>query len=57
MTDYRAYVIDGNDRIISAKEIDAGSDGQDLEAAKQYVDGHDVEVWCRDRKVGRLKSA
>jgi hypothetical protein len=55
MADYRAYLIDQNNRILSAKEIQADSDEEALEAAKQFVECFDVEVWCLDRKVGRLK--
>lgn len=54
MTDYRAYLIDRNDRVVSAREIHADSDEEALNAAKQFVDGCDVEVWSRSRKVGRL---
>jgi hypothetical protein len=54
MADYRAYLVDENDRIISAKEIKAASDERALEAATQCIDGHDVEVCWRDRKTGRL---
>jgi hypothetical protein len=55
MADYRAYLIDQNDRILSAKEIQADSDEEALDVAKQFVEGFDIEIWCLDRKVGRLK--
>jgi hypothetical protein len=55
MADYRAYLIDQNNRVLSAKEIQAASDEEALSAARQFVDGYDVEVWCLDRKVGRFK--
>jgi hypothetical protein len=54
MPDYRAYLIDTNDRVILRKELVAPSDEAALETARQYVDGADVEVWQRARKVGRL---
>jgi hypothetical protein len=57
MTEYRAYLIDENDRIISAKEIRADSDEEALDTARQFVDGRDVEIWCGQRKIGRLKGA
>jgi hypothetical protein len=51
---YRAYLIDKDNRVDSYKPIDADSDEKVLEAARQLVDGHDVEVWHLDRMVGRL---
>ena len=54
MPTYRAYLIDENDKIVSFKPVDADADDEALEVAKQFVDGHDVEVWLLDRRVGRL---
>jgi hypothetical protein len=54
MPDYRAYLIDRNDRVIARKDIVAPSDEAALEAARPYADGVDVEVWDHARKVGRL---
>ena len=55
MPTYRAYLIDGNDRVASYKPIDAETDAQALKAARQFVDSCDVEVWLLDRKIGRLE--
>ena len=54
MPTYRAYLIDKDNRVHSYKPIDADGDEEVLEAAEQFVDGHDVEVWLLDRMVGRL---
>jgi hypothetical protein len=54
MPTYRAYLIDGDDRVASYKPIDAETDAEALKAARQLVDGCDVEVWHLDRKIGRL---
>jgi hypothetical protein len=54
MPDYRAYLIDRNDRVIARKDIVAPSDEAALEAARLYAEGVDVEVWDHARKVGRL---
>lgn len=54
MPTYRAYLIDGNNRVTSYKPIDAATDSEALQAARQLVDGCDVEVWDRDRKIGRV---
>ena len=53
---YRAYLIDKDDKVDSFKPLDAESDEEALEVAKQLVDGHDVEVWFLDRMVGRLST-
>ena len=55
MPTYRAYVIDRDDRVASYKPIEAETDAEALEAARQFVDGCDVEVWYLDRKIGRLE--
>jgi len=55
MPTYRAYLIDANDRVASYRPVDADNDAEALQAAQQLVDGHDVEVWLLDRKIGRLE--
>jgi hypothetical protein len=55
MPTYRAYIIDRDNRVASYKPIDADTDAEALEAARQFVDGYDVEVWYLDRKIGRLE--
>jgi hypothetical protein len=57
MPTYRAYLIDENDRVASYKVVEADSDAEALLAARQFVDGCDVEVWHLDRKIGRLERA
>jgi len=54
MPTYRAYLIEKDNRVHSYKPVDAESDEKALVAAKQLVDGHDIEVWLLDRMVGRL---
>jgi hypothetical protein len=57
MRDYRAYIlgIDGH-RFIKAKEFssDHPNDAAALKAAKQLIDGHEVELWDCGRLVARL---
>jgi hypothetical protein len=55
MPTYRAYLIDGDDRVASYKPIEAETDAEALKAARQFVDGCDVKVWHLDRKIGRLE--
>ena len=55
MPTYRAYLINGDNRVSSYRAIDADTDVEALKAARQFVDGCDVEVWDLDRKIGRLE--
>jgi hypothetical protein len=59
MRDYRAYIlgIDGH-RFVKVKDFssDQPDDDAALSAAKQLVDGHDVELWDCGRLVARLSS-
>jgi hypothetical protein len=54
-SDYRAYVLDANDKILTRHDFTAENSEAALEVARQYVDGHDVEVWQRAHIVGRLR--
>jgi hypothetical protein len=56
MPTYRAYLINRDNRVTSCKP-DADTDVEALTAARQFVDGCDVEVWDLDRKIGRLERA
>jgi hypothetical protein len=54
MTIYRAYLIDGDDRVLSYRPLEADSDADALTVARQIVAACEVEVWHLDRKIGRL---
>ncbi len=53
MPTYRAYLINGNNRVSSYKPVEADTDAEAMQAARQFVDG--CEVWYLDRKIGRLE--
>jgi hypothetical protein len=55
MPTYRAYLINGDNRVTSYKPVEADTDADAMKAARQFVDGCDVEVWHLDRKIGRLE--
>ncbi len=57
MPTYRVYLIDGDNRVSSCRAIEVATDAEALTAARQFVDGCDVEVWYLDRKIGRLGRA
>lgn len=55
MPTYRAYLIDRDNRVSSYRPVEADTDADALEAARQFVDGCDIEVWDLDRMIGRLE--
>jgi len=52
---YRAYLVNGDDRVTSYKQVDADTDVEALTAARQFAKRCDAEVWLLDRKIGRLE--
>jgi len=52
---YRVYCFDGGSRIINADWIEAENDAEALQAAKNAYDCFRIEVWDRDRLVGRYQ--
>jgi hypothetical protein len=57
MPDYRAYILGGEGhRFLRVAEFsrDHADDATALRAAKNLLDGHDVEVWDGGRLVARL---
>jgi hypothetical protein len=54
MPDYRAYLVGPDGHFKSFEVITAGDDAAAIEAARQFVDGCDVEVWELDRKIAVL---
>ncbi len=51
---YRVYIVGRDDRFVAVREIEASDDAAALNIATQYVDGRDVEVWQRERRVGYI---
>jgi hypothetical protein len=54
-THYRAFVLDKDRHIMKRHDFEAANDDDALKHARQYVDGHDVEVWQLKRIVATLK--
>lgn len=54
MVYYRADVVGSDGKFQIAHSFDCKNDEAAIEAATQYVDGHDVEVWQQTRRVARL---
>ena len=55
MRDYRVFVIGPDGRIIDRFEFWCADHEAAKGKAKQYVDGHDIEVWHRCEKIAQLK--
>ena len=55
MIEYRAYIFGEDGHFIRAVEFSCPDDDAARERAKQLVDGHDAELWQRDRKIQTFK--
>lgn len=53
--DYRAYLIDEQGHFLGVHEFDAPNDAAALQQAVKFVDRHDMEVWHRGRRIGRIE--
>ena len=54
MAYYRAYIIGLDGHFLEAVNLDCANDAAAIESGKQFVAGHDVEVWQEDRIVTKL---
>jgi hypothetical protein len=55
MPDYRAYIIGIDGHFIRTEFLNRHADDTAaIEAARLLVDGHDMELWDRDRLVIKL---
>jgi len=53
---YRAYVIGQDGHFIRSIDLSCADDNAAIESAKQLIDGHDLELWQRDRRIARFDS-
>jgi hypothetical protein len=54
MCHYRAYILNRDGLIMEAVELDCADDAAASEYAKQFADGHDVELWQAARVVAKV---
>ena len=52
---YRAYRLEAGGRIADVDVIDASDDAEALAAVRAMASGHGIELWDRDRPVGRTE--
>lgn len=55
MTDYRAHFIGSDGLFYKSVALDASDEVAAIAAAEQLVDGYDVELWQRDRKIAKFE--
>jgi hypothetical protein len=54
MQHYRVYVIGQDGHFIRSIDLSCADDSAAIESAKQLIDGHDIELWQRDRRIARF---
>ncbi|HET9019912.1 MAG TPA: hypothetical protein VFN46_10005 [Acetobacteraceae bacterium] len=57
MIPYRVYMLDSENHIRSAQDIECAGDEEALAVAAQLARGAGAEVWCEARMVCRLDPA
>ena len=50
-TRYQVYTVDSRGNSLNEVDIASPDDRAAVKSAKQFVDGHDIELWQGDRKV------
>jgi hypothetical protein len=51
---YRLYVIGPDGHFIKAIDLQCADDEAAQQSAKQFIDGHDLELWQRDRLITKF---
>jgi hypothetical protein len=54
VTEYRVYIVGDDGHFLRAIQLDCPDDRAAIESAKQLIDGHDIELWQRDRRIARF---
>jgi hypothetical protein len=54
--DYRLYFLNDRGHITDRVDLDCEDDDHAAQVAATYVDGRDMELWSRDRKVREFPS-
>jgi hypothetical protein len=56
MQHYRVYVIGQDGHFIRSIDLSCADDDAAIESAKQLIEGYDLELWQRDRRIARFDS-
>jgi hypothetical protein len=54
MQEYRAFILGPGGRVQESVDLLCENEGEAIKAAKQLVDGHDVELWQPERRIERF---
>ena len=55
MPGYHAYIVGSDGHFFNSVPLECADDAEAVEQAKQLVDGYDVELWQRDRRVATFQ--
>jgi hypothetical protein len=55
VNEYRVYTVDTAGNSLKAIDLDCTDDKAAVKSAKQFIDGHDIELWQLDRKVATFQ--
>ena len=55
MDGFYAYIVDQEGHVVKRVDLALEREEDAAEHAKRFVDGHDVELWQRDRKIATFK--
>jgi hypothetical protein len=55
MPEYRVYIIGSDGHFYNSVPLECADDTAAKKRAKKLVDGHDVELWQRDRKIATFE--
>jgi hypothetical protein len=55
MSDYRVYFIGDDGHFVNAIQLDCPKDIAAIESAKQFINGHDIELWQQDRIIAKFE--
>lgn len=53
--DYRVFVLGTDGHVKARHDLHCATEDEAKERAKQLVDGYDVELWHRDKKIATFK--
>jgi hypothetical protein len=56
MVEYRIYTVGDDGHFTGFEPLVCENDARAIEKAKQFLDGHDLQIWSGPRYVGSLGS-
>ena len=55
MTDYRAYLLEHDGRVVSQTPLICSNDVEAIKQAEHFIGRYAIELWCGERLVVRLQ--